>query len=444
MSVGLEAAGFDVVAAVEIDAIHCLVHHFNFPYSATICSDIRSLSSHDLLEAAGIDPAKDELDLIAGGPPCQGFSHIGKRKIDDPRNSLVFEYFRVVRDLRPKYFLFENVPGIASGEHKKFLSELIGEFESIGYHLASPVQILDASHFGGPQRRRRLILIGSRADARRARYPIPVSIQRRDSDTDLFGSATITSVADAIGDLSLIPVFEAEDCGIGTSSLDYSGFRANFAMESSGLFGLCHRRKSGPYVWGHVGSKHTAESVRRFAMTTPGTVEPISRFFKLDPDGLCNTIRAGTNSDKGAFTAPRPIHYSVPRCISIREAARLHTFPDWFRFHSTVWHGFREIGNAVMPILAKELGDSVVSALFDQTPVFESLQLEVQPTRVLNFSMKDASQYWGVVDGIIPKRKRLISVLTAPDAGPASDPSINLGDIHIGSFDDIRSKEGRR
>jgi DNA (cytosine-5)-methyltransferase 1 len=164
MSLGLEASGFDVAVAVEFDAIHALIHHLNFPYTTTICDDINNLKTDylkDILKQKGID---NDIDLIAGGPPCQGFSLMGKRQLDDPRNSLVFEYFRVIKDLKPKYFIFENVPGIAVGKHQQFLAELITEFENIGYHIAKPVKILDASLFSAPQKRKRLILIGSRRE----------------------------------------------------------------------------------------------------------------------------------------------------------------------------------------------------------------------------------------------------------------------------------------
>ena len=96
---------------------------------------------------------------------------------------------------------------------------------------------------------------------------------------------------------------------------------------------------------------HTAISRRRFAATSGGDTEPISRFFKLKADGLSNTLRAGTDSARGAFTSPRPIHYEYARCITVREMARLHGFPDWFRLHSTKWHGARQVGNAVPPPL---------------------------------------------------------------------------------------------
>jgi DNA (cytosine-5)-methyltransferase 1 len=355
MSLGLEAAGFDIAAGVEIDPVHSLVHHYNFPYGVTICQDISQLSSQNLLNSIEEKGFRTEIDLIAGGPPCQGFSHMGKRQLDDPRNQLVFEYLRIVSEIRPKYFIFENVPGIASGKHKQFLDELITEFTQFDYSLIQPIQVLDASLYGAPQKRKRLILIGYRNDMPKPSYP-------EAGDKSLWATHSPT-VSSSISDLSDIPVYIKNDLGIDPRKLNYSNFRTNFAFEQQGTYSLCHKRTTNNIVWGHIGSKHTDESISRFAQTQPGQKEAISRFLKLAPHGLSNTLRAGTARNKGAHTAPRPIHYKVPRCISVREAARLHTFPDWFGFHRTIWHGFREIGNAVIPLLAKALGDEIIECL---------------------------------------------------------------------------------
>lgn len=108
---------------------------------------------------------------------------------------------------------------------------------------------------------------------------------------------------------------------------------------------------------------HSAISRRRFGETPHGETEAISRFFKLSPAGLSNTLRAGTDGARGAFTSPRPIHYLYPRCVTVREMARLHGFPDWFRLHSTKWHGARQIGNSVPPPLARAVAAEILSAL---------------------------------------------------------------------------------
>jgi len=108
---------------------------------------------------------------------------------------------------------------------------------------------------------------------------------------------------------------------------------------------------------------HTAEVVRRFEATKPGTREGISKFYRLRKDGIAPTLRAGTDGSRGSYSAARPIHPIKPRCITVREGARLHSFPDWFEFHSTKWHGFRQVGNSVPPLLARAVARSVYYAL---------------------------------------------------------------------------------
>ncbi|MFM7578434.1 MAG: DNA cytosine methyltransferase, partial [Microcystaceae cyanobacterium] len=188
----------------------------------------------------------------------------------------------------------------------------------------------------------------------------------------------------------------------------YINHRQKYAMAPSDVFQFCHYRFHRGIVYGHLGSLHTQDSRARFAITKPGTIEPKSRFWKLSADGFCNTLRAGTNRDKGAYTAPRPIHYALPRCITIREAARLHTFPDWFQFHRTIWHGFREIGNAVIPVLAKELGSSILKFLEIDPKKLPRSELKPVEESILTYNLSQASAYWEISDNIIPKRKRPI------------------------------------
>ncbi|MDP8989457.1 MAG: DNA cytosine methyltransferase, partial [Acidobacteriota bacterium] len=140
---------------------------------------------------------------------------------------------------------------------------------------------------------------------------------------------------------------------------------------------------------------HTEISRRRFTETAPGNVEPISRFFKLSPEGLSNTLRAGTDGARGAFTSPRPIHYAHPRCITVREMARLHGFPDWFRFHATKWHGARQIGNSVPPPLARAIASVVIKALAVEAERPEEVQT-LGDTALLYMEMSEASEHFGV------------------------------------------------
>lgn len=110
MSLGFESAGFDVMAAVEIDPVHCATHEFNFPCCATICRSILDISGSEIRRMAGLET--EDIAVVFGGAPCQGFSLIGKRALDDPRNALVYHFVRIVLELRPRYFAFENVRGL--------------------------------------------------------------------------------------------------------------------------------------------------------------------------------------------------------------------------------------------------------------------------------------------------------------------------------------------
>ena len=293
------------------------------------------------------------------------------------------------------------MPGIASGKHKIFLKELISEFDRIGYLITNPYQVLEASAFGVAQNRKRLILLGSRSDQNPIDYPTATHSNDYLNE-NLFGDSTkpIIGAEEVIGSL--------EKCGVNIgkdepfSLIDYKGIRDTEEYS----FRNCHIRTVDNKIHNHMGSKHSRNSIERFESTEQGKTELISRFFKLHPLKPCNTLRAGTNSDHGAHTAPRPIHYKYPRCITVREAARLHSFPDWFHFHKTIWHGFREIGNAVAPLLAKSLGTEIIKNL-DYT--YDRLSVRTLPKQdeaILSFSMIEACNYWGVERSIEP-RKRL-------------------------------------
>ncbi len=142
-------------------------------------------------------------------------------------------------------------------------------------------------------------------------------------------------------------------------------------------------------------SEHTDISRRRFANTQEGDTEPISRFFKLSSSGLSNTLRAGTNYARGAFTSPRPIDYKYPRCVTVREMARLHGFPDWFRLHATKWHGARQVGNAVPPPLARAVGSAIVAAIGIK-PARPRNPVELGDPALLEMGMAEAALLAGV------------------------------------------------
>lgn len=159
---------------------------------------------------------------------------------------------------------------------------------------------------------------------------------------------------------------------------------------------------------------HTAISQRRFADTKHGKVEPISRFHKLDPAGQCNTLHAGTGSDKGAFTSPRAIHPFSPRCITVRDAARLRSYPDWFRLHATKWHGSRQIGNSVPPLLGRAVASSLIAAM-QIAPQKPTAILPLGSVPLLKMVPGAAARYYGVSDHVVGRRLRTSErTLTAP------------------------------
>ena len=408
MSLGFEQAGFDVAAAVEYDPIHCATHEFNFPNCAAICKSVADIDAKYIRDHSRI--GNRPVDVLFGGAPCQGFSMIGKRALDDPRNSLVHHFVRLVADLKASYFVFENVRGLTVGAHRKFLEEIIKEFQKNGYIVQEDYRVLNAAHQGVPQSRQRLFLIGARKGFPLPEYPDATHLPagKRDSP-NLFKKPTPT-VWDALRDLP-----EADDY---EELLDRDWVKARHKKPtaySAILRGESHdvrdfsevRQFDATLLTSSLRTIHTDLSKKRFTETKPGETEPVSRFLKLDPAGICNTIRAGTASDHGAFTSPRPIHPYSPRCITVREAARLHSYPDWFRFHVTKWHGFRQIGNSVPPLLARAVASKVCEAITDpQKPACEVAQGD---PRLLSFDMSAAAAHFGVSADTVPKRTRRLS-----------------------------------
>ncbi len=397
LTLGFEQAGFDIVAAVEIDPIHAAAHEFNFPNCMVISRSVAGLSAESIRSTAGI--GSEEIAVVFGGAPCQGFSLIGQRALDDPRNGLVREFVRLVAELNASYFVFENVKGLTVGKHKKFLEELIEAFGKCGYSVRLPWEVLDAAEYGVPQHRERLILMGAKAGLFLPLYPDATCLPPKSARSRSL-LATGPTCRDALADLPEAEDFE-ELLRFATRLLSIIGVIAPH------MPGRCAAKTlpTGTSAIGAIGARrlltsslrthHTAISRRRFLETPPGAMEPISRFFKLSADDVCNTLRAGTDSARGAFTSPRPIHYSAPRCITVREMARLHGFPDWFRFHATKWHGARQIGNAVPPPLARAIGNSIMSAL-GIVPQAPTRILPLGDPTLIGMDMSDAAAHFGI------------------------------------------------
>jgi DNA (cytosine-5)-methyltransferase 1 len=416
MSLGFEQAGFDVAASVEYDPVHSAVHEFNFPACATICRSVADIDAAYIRQASRI--ADSPVDVVFGGAPCQGFSMIGKRAFDDPRNSLVHHFVRLVIDLKAGYFVFENVRGLTIGEHRRFLEEIIREFQDHGYRVVEEYRVLNAAHYGVPQDRKRLFLLGARKGLPLPVYPVAthsISAPMKGRPENLFLRST-PAVWDAIRDLPEADDFEEllERDWVRSNfskATDYGG-RLHGTEDDNGDFSAPREFDRG-VLTSSMRTIHTELSKSRFSETKHGDTEPISRFHKLNPTGICNTIRAGTASDHGAFTSPRPIHPFSARCITVREAARLHSYPDWFRLHVTKWHGFRQIGNSVPPLLARAVAAEVTNAI-GAIPRKPESTVRLGDPELLSLDMSEASARYGVASDVIPKRTRIRS-------GPADD-----------------------
>ncbi|MBI1393898.1 MAG: DNA (cytosine-5-)-methyltransferase [Alphaproteobacteria bacterium] len=396
LSLGFEQAGFDIAAAVEIDPVHCAVHKFNFPNTAVIPRTVEGLSAASIRMAAGIGDR--QVDCVFGGAPCQGFSLIGHRALDDSRNRLVLDFVRIVAELKARTFVFENVKGLTVGKHKTFLEELVRAFDAAGYEVRTPWKVLNAGHYGTPQFRERLILFGCRKGESLPDYPVPV--------TNLAGrKAEFANLPegpngiDALGDLPDADRFQTllnSDAVKTTAFGKPSRYAAELRCITNEAWHYGYVREWTPGILtSSARTDHTEISRRRFSETEPGSVEPISRFFKLPHYGVSNTLRAGTDGARGAFTSPRPIHYRYDRCVTVREMARLHGFPDWFRLQVTKWHGARQIGNAVPPPLARAVATEVMKALALE-PSRPEQMLALGDEMLLSLDLSGAADHFGV------------------------------------------------
>jgi DNA (cytosine-5)-methyltransferase 1 len=244
---------------------------------------------------------------MAGGPPCQAFSILGSRKsVRDPRGALVYEYARLVAELKPRAFVFENVPGLLSVNRGRDWQELLQYFaEETGYTVQ--YRVLNAVDYGVPQMRRRIIAIGLRDGRKNFEFPVPTH-----GDSDLLRE--------------LKPFVTAGE--------------ALAAVDG---------------VANHVVRQHCARVADRYARIAPGDRDRTDHTDRIDPLRPSGTVLVGSGAGGG-----RPfIHPEVPRHISVREAARLQSFPDWYVFQSTATWQYRAVGNAVPCLLAKAVGKAL-------------------------------------------------------------------------------------
>ncbi len=356
LSLGAARAGFDIAAAVEIDEFALDTHGRNFPHTRHLDNSVSELTGDRLIELAGLK--KGELDGLVGGPPCQGFSHMGRRDVGDDRNNLFIHFFRLVSETSPAFFLAENVPGILDEQYNDIREKAFSLIRD-RYELLEPIRV-KADQYGAPTTRTRIFFIGY--DPKRIKT----------LTADMFLPAPDTEAIVVRHALNGLPI------EIDSSWLtEQSGWRNVRKMpESAFALSVADRipKKIGDplsierfmeksEVSGCMGTRHSDEVRARYAALEYGKQDVISKSVRLHPDKFCPTLRAGTGRDKGSYQAVRPIHYQAPRVITPREAARLQGFPDWFVFHKTKWHSFRQIGNSVSPLVSEFLSEKIFSAL---------------------------------------------------------------------------------
>lgn len=344
-----------------------------------LVKDIRDTDFLDQL-VANIQKSsqRDTVDVVVGGPPCQGFSVFGKRDESDPRNNLFLNYLKVIETLTPKYFVMENVPGLATmyeGKVVERIYEEIAKIRSAKYRISGPVYV-NASTYGVPQSRDRILFIGSREDMPQV------------SELSATAARKAVSVKEALHDLSFLSAWERAD--------EYHpSFPASspFQIESrhGRLFKKLGIKRRDMRLLNHEAAKHTPDVIARFAMIEPGCgFESIPTelwekhlstnkkwCMRLHPDRFSNTV----------VTLPDDfIHYAKPRIPTAREMARLQSFDDTFEFVGPRTTGgggagnknrakdlpqYTQIGNAVPPLMARGIGEIILSSLAASTGAYE-------------------------------------------------------------------------
>lgn len=305
-SLGYKLAGCKVLAAVEYDKHAASVYRDNFPKTYLYEADIATLDPLEILGALGLEPG--ELDILDGSPPCQGFSMAGKRRMDDPRNRLFEEYVRFLKAIRPKAFVMENVPGLVTGKMRGIFHEMVRALSEAGYEVRG--RILNAVHYGVPQSRRRVILIGFRKDLGLIpEHPAPSCLPVT------FRQATLD-----------LPDHELIQEPKGTALASAKAIRAG---ESGADFHRRFRQKGNEFS-----------------------------LIRLSWDAPCPTVLKTLRPGQVGL-----LHPSEDRFLSIGELKRVCSFPDDFILQGSFIDRWGRLGNAVPPLLTKSVAEKVVRQL---------------------------------------------------------------------------------
>lgn len=375
LSEGLAEAGFHGVFASEIVPTYAETYRRNHPNAQVTTADIRSLDPNGIRDSLGIE--RGELDLVAGGPPCQGFSiNAPVRSKKDPRNHLFREYLRFVDAFAPRAILIENVPGLVSFSHGETLHAILDSLADIGY--GADIHILGAPYYGIPQMRWRTIILGLRGRVIPQRaWPEPIchapirpNFRSTFDGTPIVklpspeADAPFTTVREAIGDLP--PLKNGER---GAEIKDYSSepdcdYQRLLRTGSAGVLNHEAPRLSAANIermeyikpggnWTDIPDGLLPEGMKRARKS-----DHTKRYGRLTWDGLASTVLTKCDPHWGAF-----FHPGQDRSLTVREAARIQSFPDHYVFTGSLAEQYAQVGNAVPPMLARAVGNSLSSVL---------------------------------------------------------------------------------
>jgi len=346
LGLGLEWAGFNVVAANEFDSVFASTYAANHPNTTVIPGDILDSQVRWKLLKVGRG-----VDLVAGGPPCQGFSTVGKKNERDPRNKLFYAFLEVVEALNPRAVLFENVSGFKRMYGGRAYFALDRELVGLGYRTTHA--ILNASSYGVPQQRERTFVIGMRAP-NQFKFPEP---EFGDTET-LFGTKTLVTLQDALSDLPPVESGESKHSYASKPKNDYQRLmRAESKSELHDHEGPNH----GDWLMRVMRRVPTGGSV----LDLPKNMRPKSYFANTYARLWWDRPSTTITRNLGTPSSSRCIHPKHNRGLTTREGARLQSFPDSYRFHGTRIKRNLQIGNAVPPLLAKVIGESLRDALLN-------------------------------------------------------------------------------
>jgi len=340
LSLGLTNAGFDMKLGIEIDKYTASTLQNNNPEQKVITEDIRNLNPLTVLKKNRLRPT--EIDLIAGGPPCQGFSksNMRSRHMGNPLNEMYLEYFKFVRAIKPEIFLFENVAGLTLLPYGERYQEILKLGKKLDYKIQT--DIVDSQDYGVPQQRKRVLIIGTK---------------RKTDNILTCEKKPLTTVKDAINDL---PVVE------NGNSIDALPYQKNSGLSK---YQKKMRENCGKTVRNNIITKHSELILERYKHIPEGgnwkNIPPYLMKNYDNPQNCHGWIYYRLKWDSPSvvisnFRKNMLIHPSYDRGLTVREAARLQSFPDNYIFHGTKGSQQQQVANAVPPLMAETIGRKIL------------------------------------------------------------------------------------